>query len=165
MARVCSVMRTWPHPLTSSPAVKSEAGFYSLLSVWRSEKLWSVSPFIYFINVCVIPCRCLISAFSPLRSASTNHRPLSCVFYRGAPPVVGLEWAWDVWGRFAGWRLSSSPRFWSQACCDWLRSWTFNGSVCVSGGAASLRQNTDSTWEALEHSKSSPSLHNSFLFF
>lgn len=41
MARVSSVMQTWPHPLMSAPAVKSKGGFYCRpsVSIWRSEKL------------------------------------------------------------------------------------------------------------------------------
>ncbi len=61
MARVSSVMQTWPHPPTSSPAVKSrEASLLTVCQCWEQRGCVYVS---VYVCVCACVCVCEIACF------------------------------------------------------------------------------------------------------
>lgn len=150
MARVSSVMRTWPHPPTSSPAVKSrEALLVAGCRDQRSSACVIVSPlffsciqsfsffapslfFFFFNGMLLILATLHTSVPSPPNLLPSCHWRKIALLFRGLSSLVGLERTRNVWRRFSGWRLSASAHFWSETCSRWLRSWTLYGSVrCV----------------------------------
>ena len=109
MARVSSMMQTRPHPPTP-------------------QQLWEAA-----LSLCVFVCFFLflpLLIFFPFLVSSTDLWP---VIFRRVSPLLGLEWARHVWGRFAHRPLSATAGSWSKASPDWLRGWTLSGRVRCGG--------------------------------
>lgn len=185
MARVSSVMRTWPHPLTRSPAVKSREAL--LLAECRDQRssacdcepsvlfMYSVM-LLFFIFLFLGRLLILVTLHTsvpspPLLLPSCHWRKIALVF-RGLSSLVGLERTRNVWRRFSGWRLSASAYFWSETCSRWLRSWTLYGCLrCVNWFKTGLtphekRRSTNWTeWQTTENRMVCGYLGQFFLLF
>lgn len=124
MARVSSVMQTWPHP----PAPHQ---------LWRAGRLY------YWLSVCICVCErdhvlslfilfLLLDLF--LKAANfilhgSLHWPIAPLLFRGASPLLGLEWTWNVWRWVTHRHRSATAGFCPQTSSDWLWSRTLFGSV------------------------------------
>ena len=136
MARVSSVMQTWPHPPKSSPAVKSRVARI-LAKCWDQRSsvcaiVWLTPPplqkwFVFVFAPNLFFFRFPHTCCSPyLLGSSLTHDSL---LSRGMSLLMGLEWTWDVWRQLTEGRITSSARSWSKTWSRWLRSWTLYGSM------------------------------------